>query len=104
MTPGLLYGNTIFVYEPLKYTGMENRQIIEIITKAFNDNDDETILKYMADDVEWHILGDDAISGKENIVHFFSKNPEIKVITCTQDYFLIDGENEHFNAKVPYEH
>ena len=43
---------------------MENRQIIEIITKAFNDNDDETILKYMAVVVEWHMLGYDVISGK----------------------------------------
>jgi ketosteroid isomerase-like protein len=100
MTPGLLYGSTIFVYEPLKYTGMENRQIIEIITKAFNDNDDETILKYMADDVEWHILGDDVISGKENVGHFFSMNPEIKMITCTQDHFLIDGDVASVSGEV----
>ena len=79
---------------------MENRQIIEIITKAFNDDDDETILKYMADDVEWHMLGDDVISGKENISLFFSKNPEIKVITCTQDHFLIDGDQASVSGEV----
>ena len=79
---------------------MENRQIIEVITKAFNDDDDETILKYMADDVEWHMLGDDVISGKENISLFFSKNPEIKVITCTQDHFLIDGDQASVSGEV----
>jgi len=79
---------------------MNNRQVIEAITKAFNDNDDEAIVSHMTDDVEWHLMGSNVMVGKQTIADFFKNNPQIKVINCTQDHFLVDGDQASVSGEI----
>jgi uncharacterized protein (TIGR02246 family) len=89
----------IFVLK-LKPNTMDNREVVAAVVQAFNDNDTEAILQHMTDDVEWYILGDSVMTGKENIRTFFKSNPEIKVINCTQDHFLVDGDVASVSGEV----
>jgi|SRR5471030_1061601 len=79
---------------------MNNRQVIAAITEAFNTNNDEAILTHMTDDVEWHMLGNNVMAGKQTIADFFKNNPQIKVINCTQDHFLVDGDQASVSGEI----
>jgi ketosteroid isomerase-like protein len=46
---------------------MNNRKVIEDVIAAFDANDVAAILNNMTDDVEWEMLGDATMSGKEAI-------------------------------------
>ncbi|MES2276504.1 MAG: nuclear transport factor 2 family protein [Bacteroidota bacterium] len=79
---------------------MDNKKVIAAIVQAFNDNDNEAILQYMTDDIEWHMLGDCILAGKQNIRDFFKNNPEVKVLNCTQDHFLVDGDVASVSGEI----
>jgi|SRR5476651_2679290 len=79
---------------------MNNREVIEAITEAFNNNNDEAIVSHMTDDIEWHLLGSNVMTGKQTIADFFKNNPQIKVISCTQDHFLVDGDQASVSGEI----
>ncbi|WP_315822755.1 nuclear transport factor 2 family protein [Paraflavitalea speifideaquila] len=49
---------------------MDNRQIIQEVIAAFDNNQPETILHHLAEDVTWNMVGDQVVSGKDEMRAF----------------------------------
>lgn len=77
---------------------MNNREIIEKVVAAFDDNDSEAILSYMTADIEWHMIGDEVISGKEAMKATF--NMDMKMISSTKKHFIADGDQVMVDGEV----
>ena len=77
-----------------------NRDIIIEFNTAFDKGNSDEIAKYVSDDFEWHLLGDSIIKGKENLLRFFAEHPDMKVITVSKDYIIIDGDRASVAGEV----
>jgi ketosteroid isomerase-like protein len=71
---------------------MENREIILKLTEAFDTYDQKTILNHIADDVEWNMLGESLITGKENMAAFFNEHSSVKILSSSKDHIVVDGD------------
>lgn len=60
---------------------MSNREIITQVIAAFDNNDAETILTHMTDDVTWIMPGYETVSGKEAVKKFLPTMPTPKLPT-----------------------
>jgi len=65
---------------------------MEIVT-AFDENDVETILNSVTDDIVWNMVGNETVSGKENLRKFFADHADMKMISSTKDHIIIDGDS-----------
>lgn len=70
------------------------------IVEAFDNNDIEAILSHVTDDIEWQMIGDQGIQGKENLRKFFSDHADMKIISCTKDYVIIEGDRGSVSGNV----
>jgi uncharacterized protein len=57
--------------ETLENVTSKNKAVVEAFDRAFAKGDVDAILSQMADDVEWEMVGDMKVAGKENIRKFF---------------------------------
>lgn len=71
---------------------MSNREIVMEIVAAFDNNDIEAILNCVDDDIEWKMLGENTITGKENLRQFFADHTDMKMISSTKEHVIIDGD------------
>ena len=78
---------------------MTNKEIIRKVNKAFTEDDAETILSYLADDVTWIMPGTFSHSGKDAFRkeinnETFAGPPAITVRTEIEegDHVSVDGE------------
>ncbi len=79
---------------------MDNRKIINEFLGAFDKNDTEGILNYMTDDVQWNILDDQKISGKQALRSFFEKNKNVVMVSATRDHFILEGDHASVGGEV----
>jgi uncharacterized protein len=79
---------------------MDNKKLISEFLDAFDKNDTENILKNMTDDVEWNILDDQKISGKEALRNFFDKNKSMVMVSATRDHFIVEGDHASVGGEV----
>jgi uncharacterized protein len=79
---------------------MTNSETIHNVIDAFDNNDVDTILSLVTDDAEWHMLGDQVISGKEEMREFFSKNAGMKMLSSTKDHIIIEGDRAAVDGNV----
>lgn len=79
---------------------MDNRKIINEFLDAFDKNDTEGILSYMTDDVQWDILDDQKISGKEALRTFFNGNKNMVIVKATRDHFIVEGDRASVGGEV----
>jgi len=77
-----------------------NREIIIAFNTAFDNSNSDDIAKFIADDFEWHLLGDSVIKGKENVLQFFADHPDMRVITVTKDHIIVDGDSASVAGEV----
>jgi ketosteroid isomerase-like protein len=71
---------------------MSNRDVIIDFNTAFDKGSGEEIAKFISNDFEWQMLGNSVIKGKGNMLKFFEEHPDIKIITVTKDYIIVDGD------------
>ena len=79
---------------------MNNKETIQQVIDAFDNNDVDSILDLVTDDVEWHMLGDQVISGKDKLREFFSKNAGMKLLSSTKDHIIIEGDRAAVDGHV----
>jgi ketosteroid isomerase-like protein len=79
---------------------MNNKEIIQNVIDAFDSNDVDGILDLLTDDVEWHMLGDQVISGKDELKEYFSKNAGMKLLSSTKDHIIIEGDRAAVDGNV----
>ena len=79
---------------------MSNQEIIKAVVHAFAVSDNETILSHVTDDFQWLMLGSSTISGKEGLRKFFDANPQMKILSITEDNFIFDGDIAVVNGEV----
>jgi ketosteroid isomerase-like protein len=70
---------------------MSNRTIIMEIVAAFDNNDVDAIINLVTEDIEWNMVGENSISGKDNLRQFFADHLDMKMISSTKDHIIIDG-------------
>ncbi len=71
---------------------MTNKEIVLELIRAFDTSDTEAILKHLTDDIEWNIVGDQVISGKDEMQKFFANHADMEMITSTKNHIIIDGD------------
>ncbi len=71
---------------------MNNREIIEKVIEAFDRNDVESILSYLTEDAEWHMLGEHIIKGKEEWKKFFEANAGTEMLSSSKHHIIVDGD------------
>lgn len=71
---------------------MNNREMITKVLTAFDNNDTETILAHMADDVTWVMAGYETVSGKQAVEKFFADNADTRVTYNKMKHLIIDGD------------
>jgi len=81
---------------------MNNRKVIEDIVAAFDANDVDAILNNMTDDIEWEMLGDATMSGKDAIRQMFT-GAETKMISSTKRHMIIEGDQAAVTGEVKCE-
>jgi len=79
---------------------MNNREIIIEFNNAFDKGSSDDIAKFISEDFEWHMLGDSIIKGKESLLKFFAEHPDMKVITVSKDYIIVDGDKASVAGEV----
>ncbi|WP_316804112.1 nuclear transport factor 2 family protein [Pedobacter nototheniae] len=79
---------------------MDNREIVIKFNTAFDKDTKEDIAKYVSEDFEWHMLGDSIIKGKENLLKFFAEHPDMKILSVSKDYILVDGDKASVAGEV----
>ncbi len=79
---------------------MNNKEITLQVADAFTRSDVDTILNYFADAIEWHMLGDKVYQGKETIKQMFTGDSSMKIITCTQDHVIAEGDTVAIDGYV----
>jgi uncharacterized protein len=79
---------------------MNNKETIHNVIDAFDNNDVDAILGLVTDDVEWHMLGDQVISGKDQLKEFFSKNAGMKLLSSTKDHIIIEDDRAAVDGDV----
>lgn len=79
---------------------MDNKQLINEFLDAFDKNDTEKILSCMTEDVQWNILGEQKIAGKEALRSFFEQNKNMIMVSSTRDHFIIDGDRASIGGEV----
>lgn len=78
----------------------DNRNVIIEFNTAFDKGNRDEIAKYISDNFEWHLLGDSIIKGKETVLQFFADHPDMKVITVSKDYIIVDGDRASVAGEV----
>lgn len=71
---------------------MDNRKILQDFLDKFDKGDIEGILSHMTDDVQWHILEDRLMAGKEAVRTFLIDNQDMKIVSATRDHFIVEGD------------
>jgi ketosteroid isomerase-like protein len=79
---------------------MTNKETIEKVIKAFENNDVAGILAQLTDDAEWQMLGDKTIKGKDAWRAFFAAHPEMTMVSSTTNHIIIDGDNAAVDGEV----
>ncbi len=79
---------------------MTNKQTIENVIKAFEENNVEGILEQLTDDAEWHMLNDQTIKGKDAWRTFFGQHPEMTMVSSTTNHIIIDGDQAAVDGEV----
>ena len=79
---------------------MSHRKIVMEIVSAFDNNDIEAILSCVTDDIEWHMLGDQTVSGKENLRQFFTDHADMKMVSSTKNHIIIEGDSVSIDGDV----
>ncbi|MDN3581793.1 nuclear transport factor 2 family protein [Mucilaginibacter flavus] len=77
-----------------------NRNVIIDFNTAFDKGNSEGIARFISDDFEWHLLGDSIIKGKANVLKFFAEHPDMKIITVSKDYIIVDGDKASVAGEV----
>lgn len=77
-----------------------NKEIIIAFNMAFDQGKSEDIAPLIAEDFEWHLLGDSVIKGKNNLLQFFADHPDMKIITVTKEHILADGDTAFVSGEV----
>jgi ketosteroid isomerase-like protein len=77
-----------------------NREIIIEFNTAFDQGNNDGVAKYISEDFEWHMLGNSVIQGKENMLKFLEEHPDMKVLTVTKDYIIVDGNKASVAGEV----
>ena len=81
-------------------TVINTKEIINSIIDSFENNEVEAILNHMTDDVEWQMIGDKTISGKDDMRKFFADNKDMKMISSTKKHIIIDGDHVAVDGEV----
>lgn len=81
---------------------METKEIIQKVTAAFDASDTEAILGYMADDVSWEMMGDQTISGKDDMRKFLAGMSDMKMVSSTKKHIIVDGDAAAVHGDVQY--
>ncbi|MET1054729.1 MAG: nuclear transport factor 2 family protein [Pedobacter sp.] len=79
---------------------VNTKEFILSLIEAFDNNDVESILEHLSDDIEWTIIGHETLSGKNNIEEFFKAHPDMKMLSSTKDHMIIDGDSVAVNGEV----
>jgi uncharacterized protein len=79
---------------------MNNNETIHQVIDAFDNNDTESILGLVTNNVEWHMLGDQVIKGKDGMKAFFEKNADMKMLTSTKDHIIVEGDRAAVDGHV----
>jgi uncharacterized protein (TIGR02246 family) len=69
------------------------REIVEKVNDAFANNDSEAFLNFCAEDVQWTIVGDQAVSGKNGIREFMKKMEGMDPPKFTVDKIVSDDDS-----------
>ncbi len=64
---------------------MSNEMSMEQLARAFSEHDFESVYPHMADDVVWHVVGEDPIEGKAAVLS-----------TCEESAEYLDGVTAKF--------
>jgi ketosteroid isomerase-like protein len=77
----------------------------ELIARAFSEHEFDTIYPYLADSVVWHVVGDDPLVGKEEVVNACEESAEyLDGVTAKftrfnvlsgEDFVVIDSEADY---------
>ncbi|MES2388753.1 MAG: nuclear transport factor 2 family protein [Bacteroidota bacterium] len=81
---------------------MDNKEIFRQIIDAFEKNDFERVLTFMAEDIEWNFIGDHVISGLENIAKMQTENPDIGNMSTKTFNLISEGNIASANGDVSY--
>lgn len=79
---------------------MDNKQTLTGFLDAFDKNDTEAILSYVADDIHWNMIGDMTIAGKAALRKFFTENADMKVVKSTRAHFILNGDEAAITGEV----
>ncbi len=79
---------------------MTTKEIITDVINGFDTSDGELVTRHMADDVEWHLLGDKVYKGKEALLSFFENSTGMKVLSSITHHIIIDGDKVAVNGEV----
>jgi ketosteroid isomerase-like protein len=99
--PGVLRGDSC----------MGNRQTVERINEAFRNNDVNDFLSCCADDIEWRMVGESSMRGKDEIRAWMAKGPSeppnfsVARVIAEGDFVAVYGDmtmTEHGEKDVPY--
>jgi uncharacterized protein (TIGR02246 family) len=69
------------------------REIVEKVNDAFTNNDNEAFLNFCADDVQWTIVGDQAVNGKDGIRDFMKSMEGMAPPTFTVKKIISDDDS-----------
>jgi len=70
----------------------KNKEIIEKVNAAFEKNNPEVFLDYCAEDVKWHMAGDDVRTGKEAIREFMSSMGDMKLTSLNVTDIIAEND------------
>jgi uncharacterized protein (TIGR02246 family) len=69
------------------------REIVEKVNDAFTNNDNEAFLNFCAEDVQWTIVGDQAVNGKNGIREFMKSMEGMEAPKFTVKKIISDEDS-----------
>ncbi|UII20756.1 nuclear transport factor 2 family protein [Fulvivirga ligni] len=77
-------------------------KLIRTYNECFITNDFDKILSLVTDDVEWEVIGDRHLKGKEKMKEFLYSMPTDMESSLKLDHILTHGYEATCNGKVSY--
>jgi ketosteroid isomerase-like protein len=70
-----------------------NKQIVEKINKAFENNNPEEFLSYCADNVVWNMIGEKTTNGKTAVREWLAEMKDMEPPKFTVEQLIAEGDS-----------
>jgi ketosteroid isomerase-like protein len=71
---------------------VKNKELIEKVNAAFTKGDNEGFLSFCAEDVEWTMVGDKAVKGKDAIRKWMASMGNMEPPKFTVNHIIAEGD------------